>query len=374
MEAKNRYELYQRFNEVMNSVYVSRKNKQKQNYNQNMVKTYLLEGHINNKAIPSHDDFLILFNEEKYNNRYEMELIETEDEYLFKLIFNDVEFFLDAEVDKRFLLLHTSEKTEITDKELHHLINAIPKFDNIWLTKKLMELTNKYAFWRGISLSHDEIALKETDYETENINLKINNSSESKIKNLIDLLNNNKDFFYSTGISGLSLMLQENKNERVLDDLRYDGKFSTRGDSFNRHLWLVNKIYDEYKKLISNIENNYMIKFNKGNLQGLPINIEFQRKDLKVDYIINAIFSHKKPFKLWGFPQKINNDYYKVYAIDLHNGNQGNKINFEVSNNFISVYLPAGNCGNTVARLVCNIQQHIDANVSVWGGNNDELF
>lgn len=374
MKVKNRYELYNKFNDIMNSVYVNRRDEQKQNYNQNMVKTYLLEGHINENSNPSHDDFMKFFREYINSVDHEIEFNETEDEYLFQLLFNDVEFFLDAEVDRRFFMLHTSEKTERSDKELSHLIKEMPNFDNIWLTRKMMLLTNEFASWRGVTLKHEELDINDLKFEPDSLNLKAN-TSESRIKNLIELLNGNNDFYHSTGIYRLRLKSQEKDiTTRILDDLRYDGKFSTRGNSFNRHLWLVNKIYSEYKKLINNIEKHYTISFNKGTLEGLPINIEFKRNDLNVKYIIETIFSHKKPFRLWGFPEKISDDYYKVYAVDLHNGNKGNKINFEVSSNFITVYLPSGNCGNTIARLICNIQRYLDSQVSVWGGNDDDLF
>ena len=373
MKVKDRHELYNKFNDIMNSVYVSRKDEKKQNFNQNMIKTYMIEGHINDSNNPTHDDFLKFFRQ-NFENNYEIEVEETEDEFLFKLIFNEVEFFLDAEIDKRFFMLHSSEKTELTDKEISHLLKFTPNFDNIWLTKKMMQLTNKYTTWRGVSINHDEINSMSGENELDSFNLKLN-SSESNVKELISMLSDNERFSHSTGIFRLSLLSQKKDvSTRILDDLRYDGKFSVRGKSFNRHLWLINKIYREYKELIHNIEQNYVIDFKNNKFKGLPINIEFSRSDLTSEYIIKTIFSHKKPFKLWGYPKKVNKGYYKVLALDLHNGNQGNKINFEITKDFISIYLPKGNCGNTIARLVCNIQQYLDSQINVWGGENDGIF
>lgn len=218
--------------------------------------------------------------------------------------------------------------------------------------------------------------MEKSEDHSEKLNLKINNSSETKVKDLVNLLTSNDQFSYTTGISNLSLLSQEKHDysSRIIDDLRYDGKFSTRGKSFNRHLWLVNKLYSDYKNLVYNIEENYAISIDNNKLLGLPINIEFKRDDLTAEYIIKAIFSNKKPFKLWGYADKIDDGYYKVLAVDLHNGNQGNKINFEITKDFISVYLSKRNCGNTIARLVCNIQQYLDSQIKVWGGQDDELF
>lgn len=376
MEVKTRHELYNNFNDIMNNVYVSRKEDQEQNFNQNLVKTYLIEGHINQNNNPSHDDFLRFFKDKAKNIKYEIEIKETEEEYLYKLLFDEVEFFLDAELDKRFFMLHSSERSKATDTEIDRLLKYVPDFDNIWFSKKLMESTDDYTTWRGISINHDEIDVEENEENSEKLNLRINNSSENKVKGLVELLSSNEQFFYTTGISHLSMLSQEKQDssDRVIDDLRYDGKFSTRGKSFNRHLWLVNKLYSDYKNLVHNIEKNYAISIDNNKLSGLPINIEFKREDLTAEYIIKAIFSNKKPFKLWGYVDKINEEYYKVLAVDLHNGNQGNKINFEITKDFISVYLSKKNCGNTIARLVCNIQQYLDSQIKVWGGQDDELF
>ena len=77
MKVKDRHELYNKFNDIMNSVYVSRKDEKKQNFNQNMIKTYMIEGHINDSNNPTHDDFLKFFRQ-NFENNYEIEVEETE--------------------------------------------------------------------------------------------------------------------------------------------------------------------------------------------------------------------------------------------------------------------------------------------------------
>lgn len=109
------------------------------------VKTYLIEGHINQNNNPSHDDFLRFFKEKAKNIKYKSEIKETEEEYLFKLLFDEFEFFLDAELDKRFFMLHSSERSKATDTEIDRLLKYILDFDNIWFSKKLMESTDNYC-------------------------------------------------------------------------------------------------------------------------------------------------------------------------------------------------------------------------------------
>jgi hypothetical protein len=376
MKVKNRLDLYSKFTEIMNNVYETRKDEQKQYFNQNMIKTYLIEGHINDISEPTHNDFYKFFNGKVKRDDYDLGFFETEEEFFFHLVLDEVDFYLDATNDKRFWILHTADKTENTDYVIKKMLLRMPFLDKIWLTKDLLEKTRDFSIWRGISLSHTEISEESVEeYEPESINLKITNTSERKVDGLINLLHNSSDFNYSTGIFRVDIISQEkDDSDRVLDDIRYDGKISTRGKSFQRHLYLTNKLYEYYKKRIRNIEQEYAINFNKGTLEGLPINIEFERKNLDVKYILKTIFSYKQPFNLWGYPKRLSDNYYKVYAIDLHSGNRGQKINFEVASDFITVYLPRGNCGNTIARLVCNIQLHLDSQIKVWGGDNNALF
>ena len=51
-----------------------------------------------------------------------MQLKETEEEYLYKLLFDETEFFLDAEKDKRFFMLHSSERSKATDTNIDRLL------------------------------------------------------------------------------------------------------------------------------------------------------------------------------------------------------------------------------------------------------------
>lgn len=377
IDVKNRFDLFSKFTEIMNNVYENRKEEKKQSYNQNMIKTYLIEGHVSEKELVQHDDFNKFFIEKSKDTNLNIDILETQEDNFFKLIINGIEFFLDATLDKRFWFLHTACKSENTDNKVYKLTKELPSLDNIWLTRKLLEETQNYSVWRGISLRHNEILAnkKSEDYDPESINFKVNGATQKKVMDFINLLRKDSEFNYTTGISIINVSSQSSDTDRVLDDIRYDGKFSTRGKSFNRHIWLMNKVYDEYKSKIINIEENYAINYSDNGLEGLPINIEFNRKDLKAEDIIKIIFSFKKPFNLWGYPKKISDGYYKVFAVDLHNGNSGKKINFEISSNFITIYLPKGNCGNTIARLICNIQLHLDSMIKVWSGDDsNELF
>ena len=49
-------------------------------------------------------------------------------------------------------------------------------------------------------------------------------------------------------------------------------------------------------------------------------------------------------------------------AVDLH---VGQHLRFDITTNWLRVYLFEGGCGNTVARLASNLQHHFDGALSI---------
>lgn len=52
----------------------------------------------------------------------------------------------------------------------------------------------------------------------------------------------------------------------------------------------------------------------------------------------------------------------EVEAVDLH---IGQRLRFDITPDWLRVYLFEGGCGNTVARLVSNLQHHFDGALSI---------
>ncbi len=82
--------------------------------------------------------------------------------------------------------------------------------------------------------------------------------------------------------------------------------------------------------------------------------------------LLDKLLSSTKPFRLWGLKRQINKDYYKAVCVDLHTAN---KLTMEASPEWIRIYLPYGACGNTVLRLLTNIQQYYDSGAKLVVGD-----
>src|SRR5665213_1468227 len=90
-------------------------------------------------------------------------------------------------------------------------------------------------------------------------------------------------------------------------------------------------------------------------LVGGPIELTFSRPLTDIDLFLDGLLSSREPFRLWGIANDVSDDYTEIEAVDLH---VGQRIRIEVSSTMIRIFLRTGGCGNTIARLVSNLQHH----------------
>lgn len=129
-----------------------------------------------------------------------------------------------------------------------------------------------------------------------------------------------------------------------------------RGKSVLDHLDLIRISKDVYSDAVDGIEE---CRLGTRTVDGRRIaggrTLDFTFKtpvpDLRL--FIGRIFDSAKPFKLWGLESRLEDGYFDVLGIDLH---AGGSMNFEVTRDFMRVYLSEGSCGNTVLRLLANLQ------------------
>ena len=85
----------------------------------------------------------------------------------------------------------------------------------------------------------------------------------------------------------------------------------------------------------------------------------------------DSVFSGAEPFRLWGAPVLVGKDYFRVTALDLH---VTHRITFEITRDFMRVYLADRSCGNTIARLYTNLQHYYDSRVTMRSGEGTLCF
>ncbi|MFZ5989401.1 MAG: hypothetical protein ACOYWZ_20080 [Bacillota bacterium] len=116
------------------------------------------------------------------------------------------------------------------------------------------------------------------------------------------------------------------------------------------------------------ILNRFTGQFQK--LIGSPVTIKFKEPLSKetFDHWINSIFGriNEPRFKLWGNPIFLGPKKIHVYGVDRH---LWKSIFLELTDKHLIAIVPKGTCGNTIHRLICNIQRYIDPAAKAYIGD-----
>lgn len=360
--------------DAMFSSYDRYRSDQKLEKDTGLLKSYFIEAHINaNNGETNHDSILDFLCQISQNIHIRVD--ESEDESLFNITHGKDIYYLDTS-DTRFWIIHTLALSTKADKLKNGLIKATPSLDNAWLPAQFLEKISKFGYFKGFGAIHDETTFidKNTEADVENMHLRLWGGSAATV---LESLHNSKALMHSLALSSIRLKywLPGYEDEAVTDNFTFEGKVTALGKSFISHTNLVSRVYSEYTRDIRDIEEELSIRFvpKKGfhTLEGHPILISLTRKLVDLPKFISRVFSSALPFRLWGLPEILGDDFARVYAVDLH---IGHKLLFEISTDFIRIYLPKGTCGNTIARFYTNIQQIYDSMASISGGRRERLF
>lgn len=278
---------------------------------------------------------------------------------------NILEFFLDVS-DKRFLTLHTNERSEDTNKVIEALIEDHNyAFDNTWFYSSMLKRFSQKRgnVFRGFGISYTGNTFAQepnSDSDIEDLSLSINGSLATEVQNLVEGSSVGRAIAYNT-----VRILRGEPPDSVQDDVHNNGYFAVkRGKSIQDHLRLVDSCKEEYADVVHSIENSCVGVKDVGGkalVDGDSFDFEFKNKIEDVEFFITKMFNSAKPFRLWGLKSKIDDDYYKVTAVDLH---AGGTIHFDIAKDMMRVVLYEGACGNTILRLFTNLQIHFDSKIT----------
>jgi hypothetical protein len=162
----------------------------------------------------------------------------------------------------------------------------------------------------------------------------------------------------------------------VKENISRDGQFTlTKGNSIDSHLLAVDNIKIQYESIIQTIENDYRINFstteNGYNVKGTYSVIKLEKRIDNFQLFLDHLLSGYQPFRIFGLTNNVTKDFAKVFAIDLHTNH---KFNMEIFPDAIRVYLYKNSCGNVLTRLMTNLQQYYDSQITLRGSDNEQLI
>lgn len=174
-------------------------------------------------------------------------------------------------------------------------------------------------------------------------------------------------------------MLRIPGSERGGYDLYNWGKLTYRAPSFRngRQLLIyITKLYEEITQSIEeqiwlSVESTHIHEQSIFTLRGAPVIFRFLSPlSLPVfHHFIDVTFSRGQgPFRLWGNPICLSEQKVHVYGMDLH---LWQRVYMEFTPRQFVFILPEGTCGNTVHRLMTNIQRYLAPDVHLKIGDRE---
>ncbi len=155
-------------------------------------------------------------------------------------------------------------------------------------------------------------------------------------------------------------------------DVYFDGRFTNRSYSTTAFRQTVHDVMQQYDSSTHQLEDAAWPVVAKGQTGlgiGAPLLIQFSEPldSGAFDRWIDTLRRKTNRFRLWGTPLMRGPGKVHLYAVDNH---LWQPIDLEITRNHVYALLPAGTCGNTVHRLVTNVQRFVQPKVSAFIGEH----
>jgi hypothetical protein len=379
-----RRELAQHLEEVMSHAYAQLEERQRLEADTSLLKTYLVEAHRLRAA--DHDRTLQVIREtfipDVLGARVEPQIHETEDERFFNVEFGRRDdqsvLYVDAS-NPRFWLVHSTAKSNDVDPIIDKLVHNTNEFDHAWLPMQLLSRIAGFGSLRGLGLDYDRRPVPDVDFEEPDAPVQFLKIQlwGNRAQDVLRILQQQDAFPDATTLSKVKVkyFLDHLDENFCLADIKYDGKVTGRGTSYQSYITLITNLYRDYAQRIEEYERRFMVKFtnhdNRVNIEGEPLNVRFTQPIPNLQKFCERVFSGSYPFRLMGVPIATGRKNFRVNAIDLH---VGKRMTFEVSPEFMRVYLAPGGCGNSLARLYTNLQHHYNSQIEAVDGSEQLTF
>lgn len=301
--------------------------------------------------------------------------------------------------ETRFPVLHSTRKTQTIDPLVRSTVMSTPWLDHVWLPGRFFDAlwswtrdtvdpgrlaklkfsyTGKYE---RLGLAGPPDDDDESDVDDEPVD------EDGKITEVRQSLFEVAD---QVGVLGARLEemrqlydpLQSTVQIRIPSTVRgghevyNNGKITNRSVSFSEQQKIVRLVTDLYRRVTEDAEEKLWYSANEEvrgegvGFAGRPVFLSFpQPLELStLHWWADRTFGLKRNiFRLGGQPMWSGPDRTRlhVYGVDRH---LWQPISIEVTRNHLLAVLPEGTCGNTINRLVTNVQRYLSPSVEAWVG------
>lgn len=277
--------------------------------------------------------------------------------------------FVVDHLDNRFWNFHTTVPNDVAIPRLKSVIEARRDLDWMWLPSDHLRKVWPGSRPQWLATDYSDQRLSVPD-EIVDLNLRVKGRAADEVIGLLQ-----GRFGGTLSFSSVGFEIEDPDLGHMAEIVNRDGRFVAKGEDFAVHQLVVRRVVDRYRRFVEDIEFHALrwdaLPGGGATLTGAPVVIGFSRPITDMDRFLGNLFSAKEPFRLWGVPHMTGQESAEIEAVDLHVGHQ---LRFDVTPNFMRVYLFEGGCGNSVARLAANLQHHFDGALHMVDSGLDELL
>ncbi len=328
------------------------------------LKTYIVEAHDLNGDAPSQASAAsVLGNIEK---RFGFRVEATDDPSLAVLMKEDTRFFIDL-LNPRFWVVHTTANIDPAQAYLDELVRKSWNLDYAWLPSQILSHLRKGRQFLGFSVDFDqELFLSEAapqQAKDQGVVFKTRyrgNRGDRLFEHL-----SSKAFSPMLCLSAIKYSVSDpTSGTFIQNELNASGRIMATGNSISLHLGAVNHLVNLYAEMIQTLEEELSLAFVRGNngdeLRGYPLTLEFSEPVLDFPGFAKEILSCREQTRLWGVVTHEERDFVRAEVVDLHSAS---RLRLEFTPTHLVIYLFRGSCGNSVARILRVVQEHLDPSV-----------
>ena len=283
---------------------------------------------------------------------------------LWALLSADDAFFVDT-LNPRFWLLHSTASADTLRRLIRRHVLPSARVDQAWFSSDHLRALEGERRWVRSSFNSDQLQPNESGAAVPR-RWRVQVEGEDPDE-LLALVSQSERYKAGAALTAVGSVLRESGMGYAEVAADYQGGFVASGTDFHLVAGLLWRTLDTYEAYVRGLEQAFQLKTAASEEGGLTIEgdvafIEFPHEVSDLDALVANLFTSKEPFRLWGVPREVAEGQWEANAVDLH---VGHPLRLELTSRWLRVLLGPHTCGNTLARLVANLQHRFDARTHV---------
>lgn len=263
--------------------------------------------------------------------------------------------FLDT-LNPRFWQLHSTSPAGEVARAVRAVVAGDPRLDTAWFPASLLRELEGEHLWVKSAFEADELLGAEVSARRWRARFE-----GDAPEGLLELLRGT-EYERAATLTGLGSLVREAGIGDATVVADFQGAFVMGQGDFSVVASAVWNMVRRYEQWVGVLEDRHRVSTEALEGSGVIVTgdvatISFGRDVENLDRLVQGLFTAKEPFRLWGVPERTS-DGWSADAVDLH---VGHPLRIDILSDRIRVLLERETCGNTIARLLTNLQQRLDA-------------